>query len=219
LLSFLRKPTVPVRVLTYIIEIVQQILSYVKGFSILHSKSYPGSRLMTLTLLIRIVMKKHFALTLLCLVAVAAYSYSQDVIRQRSCANQSITLQVDSLKKVFEANGFMVLKEASMSMESEYEMPVLVPMTQGAWYHIVFIGDPGSKLHEVRMYDYDEKQVYYKKLYGYTDGNIISYGYQPKISEWHMIKPVQVNKSKKDCCGYILLLKKVKGNLEMSSAR
>lgn len=137
---------------------------------------------------------------------------SQDVIRQKSCTNSSISVQVDSLKKEFEKNGFMVLKEASMTMESEYEMPVLVPMTQGAWYHIVFIGDPGSKLHEVRMYDYDEKQVYYKKLYGYSQGNIISYGYQPRISEWHMIKPVQVNKSKKDCCGYIMLLKKVRGN-------
>ncbi|WP_407526657.1 hypothetical protein PDL71_05875 [Lacibacter sp. MH-610] len=151
------------------------------------------------------------------LIALATILFSftasaQDVIRQKSCANPSISVQVDSLKKEFEKNGFMVLKEASMTMESEYEMPVLVPMTQGAWYHIVFIGDPGSKLHEVRMYDYDEKQVYYKKLYGYSQGNIISYGYQPRISEWHMIKPVQVNKSKKDCCGYIMLLKKVRGN-------
>jgi hypothetical protein len=151
------------------------------------------------------------------LIALATILFSftasaQDVIRQKSCANSSISVQVDSLKKEFEKNGFMVLKEASMTMESEYEMPVLVPMTQGAWYHIVFIGDPGSKLHEVRMYDYDEKQVYYKKLYGYSQGNIISYGYQPRISEWHMIKPVQVNKSKKDCCGYIMLLKKVRGN-------
>lgn len=151
------------------------------------------------------------------LIALATILFSftasaQDVIRQKSCANPSISVQVDSLKKEFEKNGFVVLKEASMTMESEYEMPVLVPMTQGAWYHIVFIGDPGSKLHEVRMYDYDEKQVYYKKLYGYSQGNIISYGYQPRISEWHMIKPVQVNKSKKDCCGYIMLLKKVRGN-------
>jgi hypothetical protein len=151
------------------------------------------------------------------LIALATILFSftasaQDVIRQKSCANPSISVQVDSLKKEFEKNGFMVLKEASMTMESEYEMPVLVPMTQGAWYHIVFIGDPGSKLHEVRMYDYDEKQVYYKKLYGYSQGNIISYGYQPRVSEWHMIKPVQVNKSKKDCCGYIMLLKKVRGN-------
>ncbi len=144
---------------------------------------------------------------------------AQDVIRQRSCGNQSITAQVDSLKKTFEQSGFVVLKEASMSMESEFEMPVIVPLTQGAWYQIVFIGDPSSKLHEVRMYDYDEKQVYYKKLYGYSEGNIISYGYMPKVSEWHMIKPVQVNKGKKDCCGYIMLLKKVKGNNETMTSK
>lgn len=146
-------------------------------------------------------------------------SKAQDVIRQRSCGNQSITLQVDSLKKAFEQNGFVVLKEASMSMESEFEMPVIVPLTEGAWYQIIFIGDPSSKLHEVRMYDYDEKQVYYKKLYGYSEGNIISYGYMPKVSEWHMIKPVQVNKGKKDCCGYIMLLKKVKGNNETMTSK
>jgi len=146
-------------------------------------------------------------------------SQAQDVIRQRSCGNQSISAQVDSLKKTFESSGFVVLKEASMSMESEFEMPVIVPLTQGAWYQIVFIGDPSSKLHEVRMYDYDEKQVYYKKLYGYTDGNIISYGYMPKVSEWHMIKPVQVNKGKKDCCGYIMLLKKVKGTNETMNSK
>ena len=146
-------------------------------------------------------------------------SQAQDVIRQRSCGNQSISAQVDSLKKTFESSGFVVLKEASMSMESEFEMPVIVPLTQGAWYQIVFIGDPSSKLHEVRMYDYDEKQVYYKKLYGYSEGNIISYGFMPKVSEWHMIKPVQVNKGKKDCCGYIMLLKKVKGTNETMNSK
>jgi len=148
LLSFLGKPTGSLRVLTYIIEIVQKKLSHTKEISTFDSKSYPGNKPY---LIIRIVMKKLLTVSLLLFIALAANS--QDVIRQKSCSNQSITLQVDSLKKVFEANGFMVLKEANMSMESEYEMPVLVPMTQGAWYHIVFIGDPGSRLHEVRMYD------------------------------------------------------------------
>lgn len=200
------------------LRISEKKLLRVKRNCNLAVKSYQGSAPeKPVNLIIRIVMKKLITVSFLLSLALAVNA--QEVIRQKSCSNQSIILQVDSLKKVFEANGFMVLKEASMSMESEYEMPVLVPMTQGAWYHIVFIGDPGSKLHEVRMYDYDEKQVYYKKLYGYSEGNIISYGYQPKFSEWHMIKPVQVNKSKKDCCGYILLLKKVKGNTEMSSTR
>ncbi|HMO31929.1 MAG TPA: hypothetical protein PKE63_00265 [Lacibacter sp.] len=153
---------------------------------------------------------KSLILTMLLCCSIAAFSQN-NVIRQKTCASPSIFSQVDSLKKEFERNGFVVLKEASMSMESEYEMPVIVPMTQGAWYHIVFVGDPTSRIHELRMYDYDEKQVFYKKLWGNSEGNIISYGYQPRFSEWHMIKPVQVNKGKKDCCGYILLLKKVKG--------
>ena len=164
------------------------------------------------TLEIRIRMKNLILFILFAALSVAAHS--QDVIRQRSCQNQSISTQVDSLKKTFQQNGFLIVKEASMSMESEYEMPVIVPLTQGAWYHIVFIGEPTSRIHELRMFDYDEKQVFYKKLYGASEGNIISYGFQPRFSEWHMIKPVQVNKSKKDCCGYIMLLRKVHGGAE-----
>lgn len=174
--------------------------------------TYPNLQLKSncISRVIRTCMKSLLNPILFVLLCCFTAANAQDVIRQRSCSNSTIFQQVDSLKKSFEANGFMVMKEASISMESEYEMPVLVPMNQGVWYHIVFIGDPGSKLHEVRMFDYNEKQVVYKKLYGLTDGNIISYGYQPKFSEWHMIKPVQVNKNKKELCGYIMLLKKVR---------
>ena len=83
-------------------------------------------------------------------------------------------------------------------MESEYEMPVIVPLTQGSWYQFVFIGDVSSKLYEVRMFDWNEKQVVYqKKMWGDVDGNVIRYDYIPKVTEYHMIKPVQVNKKKK----------------------
>jgi hypothetical protein len=192
-------------------------LSYDFWRSIFDMKTYqtypPGGKK---TFKIRTTMKSLVTIFLVCCTLAA---FSQDVIRQKSCSSQSISAQVDSIKKSFEQNGFMVLKEASMSMESEYEMPVIVPMTQGAWYQIVFIGEPSSRISEVRMYDYDEKQVFYKKLYNNSEGNIISYGYQPNQSEWHMIKPVQVNKGKKDCCGYIMLLKKVKGSNEPISSK
>jgi hypothetical protein len=82
-------------------------------------------------------------------------------------------------------------------------------LSEGSWYQIVFIGDISSKLYEVRMYDWQEREVVYiKKQWGDVDGNIISYSYIPKFSEYHMIKPVQVNKKKKVLCGYIILLKK-----------
>jgi hypothetical protein len=136
---------------------------------------------------------------------------AQEMIKQESCDIKSYLTEIDSLKSFFSSKGFIVLKEASMAMESAYEMPIIVPMTQGALYEFVFIGDPSSRLYEVRMYDWDEKQVVYKKNnWGDVDGNIISYAYIPQFSEYHMIKPVQVNKSKKKLCGYVMLLKKVK---------
>jgi hypothetical protein len=132
-----------------------------------------------------------------------------DVIRQQSCEGNPYQQTVDSLKKAYATQGFTLLREASMTMESEYEMPIIMPMTEGTWYQFVFIGDPSSRLYEVRMYDYNEKQVIYKKnMWGDVDGNIISYEYVPRFSEYHMIKPVQVNKSKKKLCGYVMLLKK-----------
>jgi hypothetical protein len=135
-----------------------------------------------------------------------------DVIRLENCMNESYKPQIDSLKRLFSAQGFEVVREASMKMESEYEMPIVVPLNQGNWYSFVFIGDPSSRLYEVRMFDYNERQVVYKKhLWGDVDGNIITFTYAPQFSEYHMIKPVQVNKKqKKGLCGYVMLLKKVR---------
>jgi len=157
-------------------------------------------------------MKNHLRfLMLLGLVLTGSAISAQDVIRQQPCMSQSILQQADSMKLLLAKQGFMVVKEASMQMVSEYEMPVIVPLNEGSWYQFVFIGDMTSKLYEVRMFDWNEKQVVYQKKYwGDVDGNVISYSYIPQFSEFHMIKPVQVNKKKKDICGYVMLLKKVK---------
>lgn len=124
--------------------------------------------------------------------------------------NSTIQLQADSMKKLYEAAGFELLKEALLIMESEYEMPVIVPLTEKCLYQFVFIGEYSSRLYEVRMYDQDEKQVVFQqKRWGDVDGNIISFFYQPRFSEFYMIKPVQVNKQKKKTLeGYIMLFKK-----------
>ncbi len=157
-------------------------------------------------------MKKH-NLTIFLLAGIfSLHANSQDVIRQVSCSNDFILHQADSIKQVFSNQGFIVLREASMTMESEYEMPVVVALTEGSWYQFVFIGENTSKLYEVRMYDFDERMVIYEKnRRGNVDANVISYPYIPNSSQYHMMKPVQVNnKKKKGLCGYVMLLKKVR---------
>ncbi len=150
--------------------------------------------------------------SLLTILSISVSAYSQDVIRQKACYSENIRRQADSIKADMASQGFEVLKEAGITMESEYEMPVIMPMTEGTWYHFVFIGEETSRLFEVRMFDWNEKQVVYEKnLQGDPNANIIAYSYIPKFSEYHMIKPVQINKKKKkDLCGYVMLMKKVK---------
>jgi hypothetical protein len=149
-----------------------------------------------------------FAISLL----TSTFLFAQDVIRLQECNNPDIKRQADSLKQLYARDGFQVIRETSIAMENEYEMPVVAPLQQGSWYQFVFIGDYTSRMYEVRMYDWDEKMVVYqKKMWGDVDGNIISFSYIPKFSEFHMFKPMQQNKQKKkELCGYVLLLKKVK---------
>ncbi|HEU4574254.1 MAG TPA: hypothetical protein VFS36_04575 [Chitinophagaceae bacterium] len=155
-------------------------------------------------------MKKPYLIAALALL-ISAKSIAQNAIPLQTCNNLSIKNEADSLKALYSKDGFLLLKEASITMESEYEMPVIVPLNQGTWYQFVFIGDNTSKLYEVRMYDWNEKMVVYQKhQWGDVDGNIISYSYVPQFSEFHMMKPVQVNKQKKkNLCGYVMLFKKV----------
>jgi hypothetical protein len=152
-------------------------------------------------------MKKALALTLIFALFSSLSLFAQEVIRQQPCNDASIQHQADSLKQLFAQDGYQAFKEASVTMESEFEMPVVVPLKEHMNYRFVFIGDITSRLYEVRMYDWEERMVVYKKkMWGDVDGNAIVFDYTPQFSEFHMIKPVQVNKQKKkNLCGYVIL--------------
>jgi len=156
---------------------------------------------------------KNYTLPLLfSLLLFSTVGKSQDVIKQADCTDANILKQADSIKKEIYKQGFVLVKENTMQMESEYEMPIIVPLNAGTWYQFVFIGEYTSKLFELRMYDWDEKEVaYIKHQWGDIDGTVIRYSYIPKFSEYHMLKVVQSNKTKKKLCGYVMMFKKVDG--------
>jgi hypothetical protein len=136
------------------------------------------------------------------------YSFAQDIISQKSCNSSAYQKQIDSVKSVYQKSGYNLLREASMVMESQYEMPVVIPMNLKSNYSFVFIGDPKSRLFEVRVADYTEGQVYYeKKLAGDRDANVISFVYTPPATNYYVFKPLQIKKGKDILCGYVLLFK------------
>ena len=156
------------------------------------------------------IMKKLLTATIFVLaLTIALKSIAQPMVNKAVFSDAAIQSQADSIKDLYSKMGFVVAKESGMNMESEYETPVILPLKQGTWYRIVFIGDYTSRLYEVRMFDWNEKQVFYaKKMWGDVDGNIISYDYVPQFTEYHLVKPVQINKKKKQVGGYFLIFKK-----------
>jgi hypothetical protein len=144
------------------------------------------------------------------LIAFALCGFLTSPAWSQSNTPQPIRQQVDSLKTLYANDGFQLVKETPLQMESEYEIPIVLPLTQGTYYQFVFIGEQSSRLYEVRMYDWKEKQVaFQQKKWGDVDGNIIAFSYIPQFSEYHMMRPVQVNKKqKRDLNGYVMLFKK-----------
>ncbi|GAB4092649.1 hypothetical protein [Flaviaesturariibacter terrae] len=129
----------------------------------------------------------------------------------------TISRQADSLRALYIKNGFILMKENALTMESQYEFPVMVPLKAGTIYQFVFIGEMSSRLYEVRMYDEAEKQVFYKKhMWGDIDGNIIAYPYTPQHNEYHLMRVLQINKQKKkDLSGYVMLFRRTHSALEL----
>ena len=137
--------------------------------------------------------------------------YAQERTRQIPCFDAAAKIQLDSIKDALAYQGYAIVREASMTMDNQFEMPVYVPLTEGNWYHIIFIGDPEANSYEVSMFDYQEKQVVYQKQ-GF-ENNVIDYTYLPKKSAYHIIKPVQMGRrKKKNFCGYVVLFRKESGS-------
>jgi hypothetical protein len=132
----------------------------------------------------------------------------QEIIKQQTCNVAAFQQQIDSVKTFFSQKGFRLLRESSMQMESQYEMPVVFPLNEKQRYSFVFIGDPKSRLFEVRFFDIAEAPLYYeKKLSGDHQANVILFPFTPVQSNYFVLKALQIQKGKKDICSYVMVFK------------
>ena len=86
-------------------------------------------------------MKRSYILVIIFLTICSQSLFAQEVIRLQPCHDSLIFRQVDSLKELYGKDGFEVMREASIMMESDYEMPVIIQFQERIMYQIVFIGE------------------------------------------------------------------------------
>lgn len=120
--------------------------------------------------------------------------------------------QIDSLKKLFvEGQNFVMVKESAVQMTNNYESTIFLPLKQGHWYKFVFVGDLSSKSFQQRLFDFNEKKmITLNQKIKDTEGNIILFDYIPQFTEFHALRSLQINKTKKKLNGYFLLFRKIK---------
>ncbi|SHF61799.1 hypothetical protein [Flavisolibacter ginsengisoli] len=153
---------------------------------------------------------KNLLLPFLLITISCTCAFSQEVLKLQPCNDSLIHVQADSITKAVALEGFTLLKENSVTMESQYELPVIVPLQEKSLYHFVFIGDHNSSQVEVRLIDADGNMVIYEKR-SRSESNFISFSYVPKVTLYHQFRILQVNKKKKKgLCGYVMLFKKTR---------
>lgn len=117
--------------------------------------------------------------------------------------------QIDSIKNLFAEQGFMLVRESAVQMINNYESIIFLPLKQNQWYKFVFVGDLSSKSFQQRLYDFEEKKLLtINQKIKDTEANIIQFDYIPKFAEFHALKSLQINKTKKYVNGYFLLFRK-----------
>jgi hypothetical protein len=153
---------------------------------------------------------KNLLLSFLLISITSTCAFSQEILKLQACNDSLIRQQADSIIKAVSLEGFTILKENSVTMESQYELPVIVPLQERSLYHFVFIGEHSSKQVEVRLIDADGNMVIYEKR-SQSESNFISFSYIPKVTLFHQFRILQVNKKKKKgLCGYVILFKKTR---------
>jgi hypothetical protein len=119
--------------------------------------------------------------------------------------------QIDSLKTLFTEQGFSMVKESAVHMINNYESEIFLPLKQNQWYKFVFVGDLSSRSFQQRLYDFEERKVItINQKIKDAEANIIQFDYIPKFAEFHALRSLQINKTKKNVKGYFLLFRKIK---------
>jgi hypothetical protein len=129
------------------------------------------------------------------------------------CKDATILMQATELKQNLLQQGFVVLNDAMLSMDSREDFPVIARLQAGLYYQIVLIGNTRSKRMNLALYAPD-KELVLRKEQQPGSSNVISFSFSPSSSGDYTFLLSQTMKqelltfnSKESVCGSFSILK------------
>ncbi len=162
-----------------------------------------------------------FLLTLILLVSasVAQVAAQKKAPEQPvGCIDANLRLQADEIKQHYTAQGFKVYRDAMINMSSMEPFPVMVQLTGGQLYQIIFVGQAAATNHKMVLYDGNDKAIGEKSITrGQGDGptNFLIYEFVPGRTDMYLLTFMTRLKNK-DFCGSVCIVAadRSKGKIE-----
>ncbi|HTN18571.1 MAG TPA: hypothetical protein VL092_12855 [Chitinophagaceae bacterium] len=99
------------------------------------------------------------------------------------CKDATLLVQSTEQKESLLKQGFEVLNDAMLSMDSREEFPIVVRMQAGVYYQIVFLGNTRSKHMDLDLFDTEKKAILHKDQQPLNQtSNVISFSFTPANS-------------------------------------
>ena len=153
-------------------------------------------------------------LFLVFLIGAIGASKAQSPSPRIGCKDASILIQATELKQNLLQQGFVVLNDAMLSMDSREDFPVIARLQAGLYYQIVLIGNTRSKRMNLALYGPDKELVLRKEQQPVSSSNVISFSFSPSSSGDYtfllsqtMKQELLTFKSKESVCGSFSILK------------
>jgi hypothetical protein len=152
-------------------------------------------------------------LPLIALLLLSLNVFAQNTSPNIGCKDAIILLQASTLKSDLLKQGFELLNDAMLSMESGDNFPVIVRMQAGTNYQVLFIGNKTCKEMSLELYSPSKKPLLQKKQEPlYQTPNVISFSFTPNESGDYTFMLSQEMKQKlfhaqKSTCGSFSILR------------
>lgn len=147
-------------------------------------------------------------------------SIAQGSYPKIGCKDANLLVQITELKGNLIKQGFEVVNDGMLSMDSREDFPVIVRMQAGTYYQIVFIANNACKRMNLDLYGTNKEILIQKEQQPLgQSSNIISFSFTPNSSgdytfilNQSMKSELLKFKSKQSVCGSFCILRLKKTN-------
>lgn len=147
-----------------------------------------------------------------CALFAAAFSPSlkaQTAGSRLGCRDAVVRQQAEEIKQHYLSQGFELLRDAMITMNSQEPFPVTIQLNRGSLYQIVFVANKDAQRLKMEVYNSADELL--GERTGLKDQpNYLIYTFSPERTDMYFLSIMQRLKSKEGLCGSLFILRLAK---------